>query len=82
MLLWQVSTIEVLRDHHILEGGDWICAGVDRLKAAGADIVLIDPQFAPKVIAKRDLNGMLDLLAAAAKESSVDLFRRFAVMRY
>jgi hypothetical protein len=82
LVLWQVGTNAVLRDHPILQAGALIRAGVDRLKAAGADIVLIDPQFAPKVIAKRDLNGMLDLLAAAAKESSVDLFRRFAVMRY
>ena len=82
LVLWQVGTNSVLRDHPILPAGALIREGVDRLKAAGTDIVLIDPQFAPKVIAKRDLNGMLELLAAAAKENNVDLFHRFAVMRH
>ncbi len=28
--------------------------GIARLKATGADVVLIDPQYAPKVIAKSE----------------------------
>jgi acyl-CoA thioesterase-1 len=82
LVLWQVGTNSVLRDHPILPAGALIRAGIERLKAAGADIVLIDSQFAPKVLAKRDLASMLDLLAATAKENNVDLFHRFAVMRY
>jgi acyl-CoA thioesterase-1 len=44
-------------------------------------VVLIDPQFAPKVIAKPDAEEMVDLISAAAKQASVDLFPRFALMR-
>lgn len=82
LVLWQVGTNSVLRDHPILQHGALIRAGIERVRAAGADIVLINSQFAPKVLAKRDLNIMLDLLAATAKENNVDLFHRFAVMRY
>ena len=32
-------------------------------KASGADVVLIDPQYAPKVITKHDVDGMVDLIA-------------------
>jgi acyl-CoA thioesterase-1 len=53
-----------------------------RLKASGADVVLIDPQFAPKVLAKVEVDDMIDLIATAAKTENVDLFRRFAVMRH
>jgi hypothetical protein len=45
-------------------------------------VVLIDPQFAPKVLAKPDAHGMVDLIALIAKQENVDLFRRFAVMRH
>ncbi len=56
--------------------------GVGQLKAIGADVILIDPQFAPRVIEKADSEQMVALIAAAAKRQNIDLFRRFAVMRY
>ena len=42
----------------------------------------MNPQYAPKVIAKHDAELMVDLIDRAAKEANVDLFQRFAVMRY
>ena len=56
--------------------------GVARLKAIGADVILLDPQFAPKVLAKRKPDQMVDLIGATAKKENVALFQRFAVMRY
>ena len=55
--------------------------GIAQLKATGADVVLIDPQYAPKVLAKPETPGMVDQIALAAKDENVDLFHRFAVMR-
>jgi hypothetical protein len=51
------------------------------MKAVGADVVLIDPQFAPKVLAKPEAADMVSLIAAAATKRGVDLFPRFAIMR-
>jgi acyl-CoA thioesterase-1 len=45
-------------------------------------VILIDPQFAPRVIEKPDSEQMVALIAAVAKRQNIDLFRRFAVMRY
>jgi acyl-CoA thioesterase-1 len=45
-------------------------------------VVMIDPQFAPRVIAKPDAEAMVTLISRAAKEANVDLFQRFATMRY
>ena len=45
-------------------------------------IVLINPQYAPKVINKHDVDGMVDLIELTAKQANVDLFERFAIMRY
>ena len=82
LVLWQVGTNTVLRDHPLSPTSSLIEEGVARLKAAGADVILIDPQFAPKVIAKTDAEKMVDLLAIKAKQYNVNLFRRFAVMRH
>ena len=43
--------------------------------------MLIDPQFAPKVIAKQEAEHMVELIATTAKTENVDLFRRFDVMK-
>ncbi len=56
-------------------------AGIARIKAIGADVVLIDPQFAPKVLSKADAEEMIQIISSAAKQTVVDLFPRFAVMR-
>ena len=48
----------------------------------GADVVLMNPQYTPQVFTKHDVEGMVHLLDVTAKETSVDLFQRFALMRY
>ena len=82
IVIWQVGSNSVLRDHPLAPAGALIREGLRRLKDAGADVILMNPQYAPKVIAKHDAELMVDLISLAAKEGNVDLFQRFAVMRY
>jgi hypothetical protein len=81
LVIWQVGTNSVLRDRPLDSGGTLLHEGIARLKAIRADIVLVDPQFAPRVIAKPAANDMVALLEKVAKEEKVDLFHRFAMMR-
>lgn len=81
LVLWQVGTNTVLHDKPATDIRSALREGVARTKAIGADVILIDSQFAPRVIAKSENERMLTLLAVAAKETSVGLFPRFAVMR-
>ena len=53
-----------------------------RLKATGADVVLIDPQYAPNVIAKHNCDGMVSLISATAKAEHIGVFHRFELMRH
>jgi len=69
-------------DSSVMEANASLRDGLKRLREAGADVVLINPQYAPKVITKHDVDGMVDLIHLTAKETNVDLFERFAVMRY
>ncbi len=81
LVLWQVGTNAVLRDNPLGPVDRLVHDGIARIKALGADVVLIDPQFAPKVIAKADAEDMVNLISTEAKQGNVDLFPRFAVMR-
>ncbi len=81
LVLWQVGTNSVLRDHPLRPHAAELHEGIEELKASGADVVMIDPQYAPKVLAKAETPGMVEQIALTAKEENVDLFQRFAVMR-
>ncbi len=81
LVLWQVGTNSVLRDHPLKPHSALLREGIAQLKEAGADVILMDMQFAPRVLAKPEVQGMEDQIALAAKQESVDLFNRFALMR-
>jgi lysophospholipase L1-like esterase len=82
LVIWQTGTNSVLRDHPLDPKATVLHEGLARLKAIRADVILIDPQYAPKVIAKPEAEGMVAQIAATAKEQSVDVFRRFSLMRH
>jgi acyl-CoA thioesterase I len=81
LVLWQLGTNSVISDHMFTDHGAAIRDGVKKIRSTGADIVLIDPQFAPKVIMKAEAGPMVELIATTAKQEDVDLFRRFDVMK-
>jgi lysophospholipase L1-like esterase len=82
LVIWQVGTNSVLRDRDITPTSPLILQGVAQLKALGIDVVMLDPQYVPKVLAKADAQEMVDLISAAAKKADVDLIQRFAIMHY
>ena len=81
LVLWQLGTNSVIRDHMAVDHGAAIRRGIEKIRATGADVVLIDPQFAPQVIKKSEAEHMVELIAVTAKTENVDLFRRFDVMK-
>jgi lysophospholipase L1-like esterase len=82
LVIWQVGTNAVLRRDDLVLDGDLIRQGVDLLRPSGADIVLMDLQYAPRVLDRPAYAEMERLIANAAKEERVGLFRRFEVMRW
>lgn len=85
LVLWQVGSNAVLLGRPLAPTGLLIDEGLRRLKVAGSDVVLIDPQYAPKVIAKHDehdVDLMVALISTASRDMHINLFQRFALMRY
>ena len=44
-------------------------------------MILINPQYAPKILAKPDVDRAVDVITATARDAEVGLFNRFMVMR-
>jgi acyl-CoA thioesterase I len=81
LVLWQVGTNTVLRGDSLPGAQSLIHEGVERIKAQGIDVVLIDAQYAPKIIIKPDAESMVAFLSSEAKAQNVSVFHRFALMR-
>ena len=82
LVVWQIGTNVVLREHPLDAQATLLRGGLKRLKAEGADVILINPQFAPKVLEKAAIHMMIELISATAEAEQVNLFNRFAIMRY
>ena len=82
LVIWQVGTNAVLRNLDPAETAKMVEEGVARIQAAGADIVLVDPQYSPAITAKPESAGkMVKLLGKVAELRHVGIFPRFEVMR-
>jgi acyl-CoA thioesterase I len=82
LVLWQLGTNSLLREKALPPHASLVREGLARIKATGAEVVLIDPQYAPRVLAKPHVEDMISLIARAAKAEHVPLFHRFDLMRH
>ncbi|MDN4985533.1 SGNH/GDSL hydrolase family protein [Bradyrhizobium sp. WYCCWR 13022] len=83
LVIWQVGTNAVLRNLDPGETARMVEDGVTRIQAAGdADIVLVDPQYSPRVTERPEsASRMVRLLGKVAELRHVGIFPRFEVMR-
>jgi acyl-CoA thioesterase-1 len=82
LVLWQFGTNSLLQDRALPPHVGELHEGQQRLKTIGADVVLIDPQYAPRVIAKANSSAMVSLISATAKAEHIGVFHRFELMRH
>jgi lysophospholipase L1-like esterase len=82
LVIWQVGTNAVLRNLDPAETVKQVEEGVGRIQAAGADLVLVDPQYSPRVTERGEsVSKMVRLLGKVATLRHVGIFPRFEVMR-
>jgi acyl-CoA thioesterase I len=82
LVIWQVGANAVLDDDALRPDERLIRRGIERLQAAGIDVVLMDLQYTPEMLRHRDYVRMEGYIAAVAHELAVPVFRRFALMRH
>jgi lysophospholipase L1-like esterase len=82
LVIWQVGTNAVLRDLDPDETAKLVEEGAARIQAAGADLVLVDPQYSPRVTERAEsASKMVRKLGKVAALRHAGLFPRFEVMR-
>ncbi|SHK95094.1 Lysophospholipase L1 [Bradyrhizobium lablabi] len=82
LVIWQVGTNAVLRNLDPAETAKMVEEGVARIQATGADVVLVDPQYSPRVTERAEsASKMVGLLGKVAALRHVGIFPRFEVMR-
>jgi lysophospholipase L1-like esterase len=82
LVIWQVGTNAVLRNLDPDVTADQVEDGVARLQAAGSDVVLVDPQYSPRVTEHADsASKIVKLLSRVARLHHIGIFPRFEVMR-
>lgn len=82
LVIWQVGTNGVLHGDDATATGEVIRAGIERMKASGADVMIMNPQYAPAMLQHGRYRDMLHVLDAVAYAEDVPLFPRFAIMRH
>jgi acyl-CoA thioesterase I len=81
LVIWQVGTNAVLRRDDLTADEQLIRRGVSLMKEDGIDVVLMDLQYAQRVLARPAWGQMERVIGEIAHSNHVGLFRRFEIMQ-
>jgi hypothetical protein len=82
LVIWQTGTVDAVRS---IDPDDFRAAvdeGVVALQEAGADVILINPQYSPRTETMISAPPYLDNMRVVAQQHDVPLFDRFAIMQH
>lgn len=80
LVLWQTGTVEAVRNVPPGEFGQTLSEGVETVLAAGANLVLVDPQYSRFLQTSSNLDPYEQGLQQAAAMPGVALFHRYDLM--
>jgi hypothetical protein len=80
LVIWQTGTVDAMRSIDPDEFRSAVDEGVVALQKAGADVVLINPQYSPRTETMISVPPYIDNMRAVAQEHEVPLFDRFGIM--
>jgi hypothetical protein len=81
LVIWQTGTVEAARRLPTEEFARTLDAGAEAVRAAGADLLLVDPQYSRMLQSHTTLAPYRETMAEAAQRHAAVLFRRFDLIR-
>jgi lysophospholipase L1-like esterase len=81
-VIWQLGTNALLTALDREDFSSLFSRGVREITDAGAELIVMDPQFAPKVLSHRQAEEFVRLIDDEALQAGAALFRRFELMRF
>ena len=81
LVIWQTGTVDAMRSVDPDDFRTAVDEGVVALRDAGADTILVNPQYSPRTESMISAAAYLDNMRVVAQEHDVPLFDRFALMQ-
>jgi acyl-CoA thioesterase I len=82
LVIWQMGTNAILHDIDYDDFDRTVQQGLDTMRAAGIEVLLMDLQYAPRVTEVPDHTRMLQHFDAIGQRNHLPVFHRYAVMKY
>ena len=81
LVIWQTGTVDAMRSVDPDDFRTAVDEGVVALQEAGADVILVNPQYSPRTESMISASPYLDNMRVVAQDHEVPLFDRFAMMK-
>ncbi|HEY7553424.1 MAG TPA: GDSL-type esterase/lipase family protein [Candidatus Binatia bacterium] len=82
LVIWETGTMEAVRGVDVDAFRETLRAGIDELRAAGVEVVLMNMQFSRETDAMIHFEPYLIAMRQVADATDVPLFHRHGIMRY
>jgi lysophospholipase L1-like esterase len=82
LVIWETGTMEAVCATDVDDFRETLQAGIDELRASGAEVVLMNMQFSRETDAMISFGPYLIAIRELANANDVPLFRRHGIMRY
>ena len=82
LVIWETGTMEAVRGTDVEEFRGTMQAGIDKLRTAGAEVMLMNMQFSRETETVIHFEPYLIAMRELADANDVPLFRRRGIMRY
>lgn len=81
LVIWQTGTVDAVRAVHPDDFRNAVDEGITTVKSAGADVVLMNLQYSPRMETMLPTTPYLDNIRAVAQQQDIPLFDRYAIMQ-
>lgn len=81
LVIWQTGTADAIKGVDPDDFRTALDTGIDRMRAAQVDVMLVNMQFSPRIEAMLAVSAYADTMRLVAVQRQVDLFDRFDIMK-
>lgn len=82
LIVWQTGTVDAMRGIEPDEFGAVVNEGVEKIRAAGADVILMNMQYSPRTETMIAVSPYAENLRWVSQQRNVPLFDRLGIMRH
>jgi len=82
LIVWQTGTVDAMRGIEPDDFGSVLNRGVEKMKAAGTDVILMNMQYSPRTETMIAVGPYAENMRWVSQQRSVPLFDRLGIMRH